>query len=127
MNKNCIAMVAIQEETSKYNHKEYFEISKLCWESYCKKHNIDFILIDKKLPNVKFCVWHKEFVFDFIEDKYEKIALVDFDTMVHWNAPNFFELYNDEFCGAIGGLFHETRINSKRHSMCALRRTMWEG
>jgi len=101
MNKNCIVMVAIQEDTSKHNHKKYFEVSKECWQSYCKKHNIDFIVIDKKLPDVKFCVWHKEFVFDFIGDKYEKIALVDFDTMVHWNAPNFFDLYNDEFCGVL--------------------------
>jgi hypothetical protein len=101
MNKNCIVMVAIQDETSKYDHQKYFEVSKQCWQSYCKKHNIDFIVVDKKLPNVKFCVWHKEFVFDFIGDKYEKIALVDFDTLVHWDAPNFFNLYDDEFCGVL--------------------------
>lgn len=94
-------MVAIQDETSKYDHQKYFEVSKQCWQSYCKKHNIDFIVVDKKLPNVKFCVWHKEFVFDFIGDKYEKIALVDFDTLVHWDAPNFFNLYDDEFCGVL--------------------------
>lgn len=101
MNKNCIVMVAIQDEGSKFDHQKYFEVSKQCWQSYCKKYNIDFIVIDKKLPNVKFCVWHKEFVFDFIGDKYEKIALVDFDTMVNWNAPNFFNLYEDEFCGIL--------------------------
>lgn len=94
-------MVAIQDESSKYNHQKYFEVSKQCWQFYCKKHNIDFIVVDKKLPNVKFCVWHKEFVFDFIGDKYEKIALVDFDTLVHWDAPNFFNLYDDEFCGVL--------------------------
>lgn len=101
MNKNCIVMVAIQDEASKYDHQKYFEASKQCWQMYCKKNNIDFIVITKKLPNVKYCVWHKEFVFDYIGDKYEKIALVDFDTLVKWDAPNFFDLYTDEFCGVI--------------------------
>ena len=27
--------------------------------------------------------------------------MVDFDTLVHWNAPNFFDLYEDEFCGVL--------------------------
>jgi len=101
MNKNCIVMVAIQDEGSKFDHQKYFNVSKQCWQSYCKKNNIDFFVIDKKLPDVKFCVWHKEFVFDFIGDKYDKIALVDFDTLVHWNAPNFFDLYEGEFCGVL--------------------------
>jgi hypothetical protein len=94
-------MVAIQDEGAKFDHQKYFNVSKQCWQAYCKKNNIDFILVDKKLPDVKFCVWHKEFVFDFIGDKYDKIALVDFDTLVHWNAPNFFDLYRDEFCGVL--------------------------
>jgi hypothetical protein len=124
MNKNCIVMVAIQEEASKYDHQKYFEASKECWQSYCKKHNIDFIVVDKKLPNVKFCVWHKEFVFDFIGDKYEKIALVDFDTLVHWDAPNFFDLYNDEFCGVLENeslFWIQNSLNAFRDNFAELR------
>ncbi len=124
MNKNCIVMVAIQEEASKYDHQKYFEASKECWQSYCKKHNIDFIVVNKKLPNVKFCVWHKEFVFDFIGDKYEKIALVDFDTLVHWDAPNFFDLYNDEFCGVLENeslFWIQNSLNAFRDNFAELR------
>jgi len=117
-------MVAIQDEASKYDHQKYFEASKECWQSYCKKHNIDFIVVDKKLPNVKFCVWHKEFVFDFIGDKYEKIALVDFDTLVHWDAPNFFDLYNDEFCGVLENeslFWIQNSLNAFRDNFAELR------
>jgi len=117
-------MVAIQEEASKYDHQKYFEASKECWQSYCKKHNIDFIVVNKKLPNVKFCVWHKEFVFDFIGDKYEKIALVDFDTLVHWDAPNFFDLYNDEFCGVLENeslFWIQNSLNAFRDNFAELR------
>ena len=30
---------------------------------------------------------------------YDKIGIIDSDTMVKWDAPNIFELYDEEFCG----------------------------
>ena len=40
----------------------------------------------------------KAFVFDYVKEG--KVSLVDADTMIKWDAPNFFEEYNeDEFCG----------------------------
>lgn len=94
-------MVAIEDEYSKHSHKTYFEHTILAWTYYCKKYSIDFHVVREKLPNVKYSVWHKEFVFDFIGDGYEKIGIVDFDTMVRWDAPNIFDLYDDEFTGVL--------------------------
>ena len=94
-------MVAIEDELSKHSHKTYFEHTIKSWEFYCKKHDIDFYVVREKLPNVKYSVWHKEFVFDYVGDKYEKIGVVDFDTMIKWDAPNVFDLYDDEFCGVL--------------------------
>jgi hypothetical protein len=70
-------MVAIEDELSKHSHKTYFEHTIKSWEFYCKKHDIDFYVVREKLPNVKYSVWHKEFVFDFVGDKYEKIGVVE--------------------------------------------------
>lgn len=94
-------MVAIEDELSKHSHKTYFEHTIESWQFYCKKYNIDFHVIRKKLSNVKYSVWHKEFVFDFVGDQYEKIGIVDFDTMIKWDAPNVFDLYDDEFVGVL--------------------------
>lgn len=117
MNKNCIMMVAIEDEYSKHSHKTYFEYTIQSWMYYCKKYSIDFHVIREKLPNVKYSVWHKEFVFDFVGPKYEKIGIVDFDTMIKWDAPNIFDLYEDEFTGVLD----QTNIQWMYHSQESYR------
>lgn len=94
-------MIAIEDELSKHSHKEYFEITKQAWELYCKKNKIDFLVISNKIENVLHSKWNKHYVFDFVENTYEKIGMVDFDTMPKWDMPNPFNLYTTEFCGVI--------------------------
>lgn len=100
MNKNCIIIFAIDEQPSKFNHSKYYNITKLAWESYCRKYNIDFIFVDKLSNNIPHPKWNKHCVFNFV-DGYDKIAMLDFDTMPNWNAPNIFDQYTDEFCGVV--------------------------
>ena len=99
--QNCIIMIAIEDNNSKHQHKSYYDLTKQAWQKYCDKNNIDFVLITEKLPGVKHAKWNKHYVFDYLGDKYEKIGMVDFDTMPHWNCPNPFDLYTDEFCGVV--------------------------
>lgn len=101
MNKNCIIIFAIDEKNPKFDHSQYYNITRKAWESYCRKHNIDFIFVDKLTDKIPHPKWNKHCVFNYLGDKYEKIGMVDFDTMPNWNSPNFFDLYNDEFCGVI--------------------------
>lgn len=105
-------MVAIEDELSKHSHKTYFEHTIDSWKYYCNKHNIDFFVVKNKRADVKYSVWHKEFVFDYIDNNYEKIGIVDFDTMIKWDAPNIFDLYNDEFVGVLD----QTSISWMNHS-----------
>jgi hypothetical protein len=112
-------MVAIEDELSKHSHKIYFEHTINAWQYYCNKNSIDFIVVREKMPNVKYSVWHKEFVFDYVGDKYDKIGIVDFDTMIKWDAPNIFELYDDEFVGVLD----QTSINWMNLSQTAYRNT----
>jgi len=72
------------------------------WEHYCKKHNIELI-ISKELPpenndvfkNVNF----QQFFAPVLKDKrYDRVLIVDCDTIVRWDAPNVFEKFpNDTF------------------------------
>ena len=36
--------------------------------------------------------------FASVGDTYDKIGYVDSDSMIHWDAPNPFDLYTDEWC-----------------------------
>ena len=94
-------MFAIEDSNSKFDHNSYYNITKQAWTKYCDKHNIDFLFIDKLLENIPHPKWNKHCVFEYTKDKYEKIGIVDFDTMPNWQSPNFFDLYDDEFCGVV--------------------------
>ena len=71
------------------------------WKPWCDKHNIDLIVLDEPIADTTRVkpTWQRWYIWNLIENsgiEYEKIALVDVDTMVHWNAPNIFEEVGDE-------------------------------
>lgn len=41
-------------------------------------------------------IWNKELVYKIKE--YEKIGVVDADTMIRWDAPNIFDQFSEDFC-----------------------------
>jgi len=98
MSKNLIYTVAVNHETSQFKNTDYSQYCLMSWKKWCKKRNIDFLVIDKHNPRYKFPVWNKDTIFEIVSDTYDKIGYVDSDTMVHWDAPNPFDLYDDEWC-----------------------------
>ena len=82
-NKNLIYMVAVDHNTSTYKNSEYSKYSIDTWRYWCKKNGVDFMLITE-------------------HDNRLGKPVVDSDTMIRWNAPNIFEMYDDdEFCGVV--------------------------
>ena len=102
MNKNLVYIVSIDHNSSRYKFSDFSVNCIESWKYWCDKNNVDIIIQYESDTRVVMPIWNKEFVFDKFEtDRYEKIAVVDSDTMIKWNAPNFFELYEDEFCGVV--------------------------
>ncbi len=97
MSKNLIYIVAIDSPSSKIKHSDFSEFCIKTWSYYCKKHNIDLIVKTDSDPRFKYPVWNKELIYD-IGKKYDKIGIVDSDTMVKWDTENIFNTYEDQFC-----------------------------
>jgi len=83
----------------KHGNFEYLEISKKCWEWWCKKNNIIFYEYDTPSDintGKNKVTWQRWFdVFDQLDSNninYNKIALVDGSSLIKWNTPNFFKL-----------------------------------
>jgi hypothetical protein len=95
---------------------DYAEWCYKSWQYWCDKNDVElFILEDElrpkgdgtyKVPGMKptWQRWHAMEVLDANAVEYDNVALVDIDTMVHWDCPDFFEAANGEF-GAIQDRF----------------------
>lgn len=101
MSKNLVYTTAINHDTSTFNNSDYSQYCLNSWKAWCDKNDLDFFIIDQHDSRYKYPVWNKDLIFEYVEDKYDKIIYVDSDTMVKWDAPNPFELYDNEFCTAI--------------------------
>lgn len=65
------------------------DIHILSWQYWCKKNNIDLVIGEEKTK---------------IQDRmkqYEKVALINQNVFIKWDAPNFFDLFNDDICGVV--------------------------
>lgn len=98
MPKNLIYIVAVDDANAKVRVNDFFCYARPTWEHYCDRHDIDLIVADVDQLGMK-PVWNKEMIY-ILGKGYDKIGIVDSDTMIRWDAPNIFDLYNpDEFCG----------------------------
>ena len=94
MSKNLIYMVAINHNSSEYKNTDYSQYSIETWKYWCERNNVDFMLITEHDERLGKPIWNKELIFERAKG-YDKIGVVDSDTMIKWDAPNIFE-YCDE-------------------------------
>ena len=104
--KNIVFMTCFENALDFLDYKEWCFKT---WTYWCKKHNVElFILQDEvqpkgdgtyNMPGMK-PTWQRWHVFDILDAnqiEYDQVALVDIDTMIHWECPNFFEETGGEF------------------------------
>ena len=96
---------------------DYKEWCFKSWKLWCKKNNVELFVLDQELRDRTMMkpTWQRWHVFDVLEANevdYNQIALVDVDTMIHPEAPNFFDETNGEFSGVNDDLMVEWVHNS---------------
>lgn len=106
MSKNVVFWVSIKspEFSVKYGGYDWMDISKKSWQYWCNKHDCVFYHYDTPTDTdiVKHRVtWQRWFdVFDRLDSEkinYDKVYMVDANTIVHWDCPNFFELVDNRW------------------------------
>lgn len=96
------------------------EYKKWClesWQLWCSKHNVEIFVLDTPLCDKNFMkpTWQRWHVLEILDSngiEYDQVALVDADTLIHPDAPNFFELTDHELCGVQDDLMVEWVYNS---------------
>ena len=76
------------------------------WKNWCDKHNCElYVMSDLLLPETEMLItWQRWHVLDILEHNeidYDQVLIVDADSMVHPECPNFFELTDHKFTSVL--------------------------
>ena len=101
MKKNIIFIPAIDAGRGRHNAYQY---SIKSWQKWAKKHNAEVIVWDEPLytwdeMTIPWQRYHLFKILDHNKINYEQILMVDRDTIVHPDTPNFFEMSDNKFVG----------------------------
>jgi hypothetical protein len=114
MKKNIVFFTAMDQAPDNMEYKKWcFE----SWKYWCNKHDAEIFVLDTPLYNKDLMkpTWQRWYVFEILEANninYNQVALVDVDTMIHPEAPNFFDETNGEYAGVNDDLMVEWVHNS---------------
>ena len=97
--KNIIFQVNIKGK----RHRPEFDLSTQSWKKWADKNNCEVLILDQFIrdENEMKANWQKWYIFDLLEAneiEYDQILVVDADTIVHPDCPNFFEETEHKFC-----------------------------
>ena len=73
-----------------------YKYSISSWKQWCKANNVELFILDELLlPQEQMAIcWQRYYLFDILEAnsiEYDQVLMVDADTIVHPDCPNFFD------------------------------------
>ena len=84
------------------NRHSGYDYGIASWKNWCKKNNCEiYIMEDLLCPESEMLItWQRWQVLNILkhnEIEYDKVLVVDADTIIHADCPNFFEMVDDKF------------------------------
>jgi hypothetical protein len=98
--KNTVFIIAVKKDGQL---KSEYEISIESWKSWCNKNDVQMFLLEEPLVpmNEMHIIWQRYFMFDIFEAngiESDQTLIVDADTIVHPECPNFFNEAEGKYC-----------------------------
>ena len=83
--------------------KKEYQYSIDSWKHFCNKYGAELLLMEDPVVDISQMniIWQRYFLFDILEANeidYDQILMVDADTIVHPNCPNFFDETDHKYC-----------------------------
>tara|TARA_R110000744_G_scaffold222764_3_gene341601 strand:+ start:3718 stop:4458 length:741 start_codon:yes stop_codon:yes gene_type:complete len=107
VSKNVVFMISVVHDQR--SEDQGYEWSIKSWKKWCDKNDCELFILEETLLPIKDMklTWQRYYLFDILESNgidYNQILMVDSDTIVHPNSPNFFELSENKYCGVVNPL-----------------------
>ena len=84
-----------------------YQYSIASWKHFADKHNCTLFVLEDLIADTEemgIC-WQRYYLFDILKqngiENYDQILIVDADTIVHPDCPNFFEMTEHKYCGVM--------------------------
>ena len=106
--KNIVFLMNIKlnDPSGRYtaNRSLPYNFSINSWRNWCDNNNAElFVLEDLLLPKEDTAIcWQRYYLFDILEANeinYDQVLMIDSDTIVHPNCPNFFNMTDHKYTG----------------------------
>jgi len=114
--KNIVFIPNIDLGNGRNNSYHY---SVKSWKQWCDKNDCELLVWeDLLLPIEQMKItWQRYYLFDILDNNdidYNQVLLVDADTIVHPDCPNFFEMTDNKYCGVMNEGDYEWVLRSIR-------------
>ena len=98
--KNTVFIIAVKQDGQL---KPEYEISIESWKRWCNKNDIQMFLLEESIVpmNEMHIIWQRYFMFDIFDSneiESDQTLIVDADTIVHPDCPNFFNETEGKYC-----------------------------
>ena len=93
---NCVFITAIKTPTNEVRSEGY-SYSVESWKRWCRANKVELRVLEQPLFDGMKPNFFRYWCFDLLEDEFDQICLVDADTVIHPDCPNFFNLTRGRF------------------------------
>ena len=112
--KNVVFIPNIDLGNGRNNSYHY---SVKSWKHWCDKNDCELLEWTDLLYPVDYMkiTWQRYYLFDILEANdiyYDQVLMVDADTIVHPDCPNFFNETNNKYCGVMNNGDYEWVLRS---------------
>jgi len=103
MKKNIVFIPFVKDD-SRATRSLPYKYSIASWRKWCDKNDCDLVIMDEPICPISEMkiTWQRWYVLDILENSgidYDQVLMVDADTIIHPDTPNFFELTEGKLCG----------------------------
>ena len=99
MSRNLVFLIDIKKDGK--TKKEY-QMSIDSWSHFCKKYDHELLTLNEPVTDMNYMgiIWQRYFLFVILDEnklEFDQICIVDADTIVHPDTPDFFKLTNHNY------------------------------
>ena len=102
--KNIVFIPKVKGTDEKRLREVAYDLSVESWRRWCDKNDCQLVVMEDLVHDYEYMkiTWQRYYLFDMLDGsniEYDQILMVDADTIVHPDCPNFFNITGHKYCG----------------------------